>query len=94
MLVVCDASPLIFLAKANRLSLIMALFPGRIVALDTVVRQLLHEGTPAVEAARLKVFLDNVERPSWAGPFDPGLGGGPSSGLAAGRRTTLAACGD
>jgi predicted nucleic acid-binding protein len=84
MLVVCDASPLIFLAKANRLSLIPSLFPGDVVVLDVVVRELLHESTPAVEAQRLRAFLANAASPSWEGKLDP------SSSLSISDRSSLA----
>ncbi len=84
MLIVCDASPLIFLAKANRLSLIPALFQGEIVVLDCVVQELVHEDTPPAEADRLRAFLTTATTASWSGPLEP------SSALSVSDRSSLA----
>ena len=73
MTVVCDASPLIFLAKTNRLAIVPALLGKDIVVLDCVVKELLHERAGPVETHRLRAFLAGTSRPSWKGPLEASL---------------------
>jgi predicted nucleic acid-binding protein len=51
--VVCDASPLIFLAKVDRLGLIREILGERIVVLQCVADEVESEQADPVEAARL-----------------------------------------
>jgi len=59
--VVCDASPLIFLAKLDRLELIGELLGERVVVLECVAREVASEQAGPVEAARLRRFLERAE---------------------------------
>jgi len=72
-IVVCDASPLILLAKTNRLAVLPALLGKDIVVLDCVVKELLHEGAGPVETDRLRAFLAGTTQASWTGPIEPSL---------------------
>lgn len=65
--IVCDTSPLIFLAKVNHLGLIQALFPGRCVVLECVAAEVLHPGGDPLEQRRLAQWFDTVERPDYEG---------------------------
>lgn len=60
-IVICDASPLIFLAKTGSLDLIGKVLPGRLVVLGCVVREILGEGAGPVEIDRLRNWLEQVE---------------------------------
>lgn len=66
-LIVCDASPLIFLAKADRLDLLRALFPGRCVVLECVAAEVGHPNADPVEQRRLALWLKSVERIDYEG---------------------------
>lgn len=55
--IVCDASPLVFLAKLNRLSLIPALLEGDVFILQCVVEEVLAEQAGPVESSRLEAFF-------------------------------------
>jgi len=58
MTVVCDASPLIFLAKLNRLDLITRLLGPEVVVVECVAREVTHiERAGEIERARLEAFL-------------------------------------
>lgn len=59
--VVCDASPLIFLAKLAGLGLIEKVLPGRLVVLGCVIREVLSERADPVEVDRLRLWLEGVE---------------------------------
>lgn len=50
--VVCDASPLIFLAKIDGLDLVRQVMPGRLVVLTCVVHEVLGGRAGPVEAER------------------------------------------
>ncbi len=73
MIVVCDASPLIFLAKTNRLAIVPALLGKDIVVLDCVVKELLHERAGRVETDRLRAFLAGTTQQVWQGEAEPSL---------------------
>lgn len=60
MTVLCDASPLIFLAKLERLEL-LALLGQRIVVLKCVADEILSERATVRESAQLKALLSKVE---------------------------------
>jgi predicted nucleic acid-binding protein len=61
MIVVCDASPLIFLAKLNRLDLISPLLGPDVVVLQCVVDEVLESGRAGdIELRRLRVFLKSA----------------------------------
>ncbi len=58
MTVVCDASPLIFLAKLDRLALISSLLGPDVVVVECVAREVTDiERTGEIERARLDAFL-------------------------------------
>jgi len=58
MTVVCDASPLIFLAKLNRLDLIPQLLGTEVVVLECVAGEVMSGGTAGeIEKMRLEGFL-------------------------------------
>ncbi len=59
--VICDASPLIFLAKLAGLELIQRVVPGRLVVLGCVVREVLSERAGPDEVDRLRTWLQSVE---------------------------------
>lgn len=59
--VVCDVSPIIFLARLNRLHLIADVLGGRIHVLQCVVDELRSESAGAVESARLAKFLKTAK---------------------------------
>lgn len=61
MTVVCDASPLIFLTKLDRLALISRLLGPDIVVVECVAREVTHiERAGEVERARLEAFLESA----------------------------------
>ena len=57
MIVVSDASPLIFLAKLDRLDILSELFGGKITVLKCVVDEILNDHAGLVERERFKAFL-------------------------------------
>jgi predicted nucleic acid-binding protein len=59
--ILCDASPLIFLAKLDRLDLIPRVLDGDVFILRCVVDEVLSESAGPVETARLKAFFDHCE---------------------------------
>jgi predicted nucleic acid-binding protein len=59
--VICDASPLVFLAKLDRLSLISAVLGGDIFVLRCIVDEVLPEGAGPQERARLEEFFEQVQ---------------------------------
>ena len=61
MIVVCDASPLIFLAKLNRLDLILPLLGPEVVVLQCVATEVTESGKAGeIELRRLNGFLKSV----------------------------------
>ncbi|TVP76724.1 MAG: hypothetical protein EA353_11605 [Puniceicoccaceae bacterium] len=68
-IIVCDASPLIFLAKLNRLELIERTIGARAVVLRCVVEEILSEQATPVEAERLRAWLESVEVADYTGPL-------------------------
>lgn len=61
MTTVCDASPLIFLAKLNRLDLVSRLLGPEIVVLDCVAKEvLIGEKADEIELHRLEAFLKSA----------------------------------
>jgi len=71
MIVICDASPLIFLAKLNRLDLIASVLHGEIVVLDCVRRELLTEKIHPLEEERIRRFLETTRNPVFNAVFSP-----------------------
>ena len=59
--VLCDASPLIFLSKINRLDLIENVLGKKIKVLRCVAEEVLSEKAPPLEAQRLGVFFESAE---------------------------------
>jgi predicted nucleic acid-binding protein len=59
--VVCDASPLIFLAKLDRLSLISAVLGGNTFVLKCIVDEVLSESAGPHERVRLSEFLEQAQ---------------------------------
>ena len=60
-IIVCDASPLIFLAKLNRLDWVEQVTGARAVVLRCVVREILSDQATPLEAQRLRDWLTAVE---------------------------------
>ena len=61
MIVVCDASPLIFLAKLNRLELVTRLLGPDVVVLQCVAAEVMEsEKAGEIELRRLNVFLKSA----------------------------------
>ena len=60
-IIVCDASPLIFLAKLNELDLIELALGARPIVHSCVVREVLSERAAPVETERLQTWLRTVE---------------------------------
>jgi predicted nucleic acid-binding protein len=81
--VVCDASPLIFLANLNRLDLVSCVLGGRVFVLQCVADELQTENAGQVERQRLDRFLGTVEIPTFE--IEPG----PSSALSHSDQSTL-----
>lgn len=82
--VICDASPLIFLAKLAGLALIEQVIPGKLVVLGCVVREVLSERAGPVEVDRLRLWLKSVEVIEYEGSLFP------SSVLSRSDQSTLA----
>ena len=59
--VICDASPLIFLAKLDHLNLIKQVMDGKIFVLQCVVDELQSERATRKETLRLSQFFETVE---------------------------------
>jgi predicted nucleic acid-binding protein len=59
--IVCDASPLIFLAKLNRLDVLPQVLEGEIFVLRCVVNEVLTESAGSVERKRLDEFFASAE---------------------------------
>jgi len=59
--VVCDASPLIFLAKLDRLSLISSVLGGSVFVLKCIADEVLSDSAGPQERARLDEFLEQVQ---------------------------------
>jgi predicted nucleic acid-binding protein len=84
MIVVCDASPLIFLAKLNRLDLILPLLGPDVVVLQCVAAEVAEpEKAGEIELRRLNAFLKSVR------VVDFSESAYPSSRLSASDRQTL-----
>lgn len=66
-LVICDASPLIFLAKVDQLGLSAKVTGCPIVVLSCVVREILSERTTPIEAHRLRIWLSSMETVDYEG---------------------------
>lgn len=60
-IVVCDASPLVFLAKLDRLSLISSILGGNVFVPKCIVDEVLSESAGPQERARLNEFLEQVQ---------------------------------
>jgi len=60
-IIVCDASPLIFLAKLDLLSLIEDILGGKVYVLHCVVEEIRSDKATAAETRRLDAFLDEAE---------------------------------
>ena len=73
MIVICDASPLIFLAKVDALDLVRQVIPGRQVVLACVVREVLGERAGGVESERLRRWLAGVDVVDFEGSLFPSL---------------------
>lgn len=82
--VICDASPLIFLTKLASLDLIQQVIPGRVVVLDCVVEEVLSEHASPVEVDCLRSWLKTVEVIQYEGSLFP------SSALSRSDQSTLA----
>ncbi len=54
---VADACPVIFLAKLDRLALVVALFPGTVLIPEAVSLELQRESIPQPEQQRIREFL-------------------------------------
>ena len=59
--VVCDASPLVFLAKLDRLSLIPSVLGGSVFVLKCIADEVLSDSAGPQERARLDEFLERVQ---------------------------------
>jgi predicted nucleic acid-binding protein len=60
-LIVCDASPLIFLAKLDRLNLIGEVLGHEVFVLQCVVEEVTSAKAGPLESERLRAFFDGVE---------------------------------
>ena len=69
--VLCDASPIIFLAKLNQLELIAPVLDGNVVVLECVVREVLSERAGPVELQRLRQWLKGVRIVNYQGSLFP-----------------------
>ena len=69
--VICEASPLIFLAKLDALALLQALLPGRWVVLQCVVDEVLGSRAGPLEAERLRRWLAGMEVIDFEGSLCP-----------------------
>lgn len=70
-IIVCDASPLIFLAKLNQLGLIERVTGRDAVVLRCVVDEVLSKRAMPLEAERLAEWLSNVEVVDYTGSLFP-----------------------
>lgn len=70
-IIVCDASPLIFLAKLNQLGLIERVTKRDVVVLRCVVDEVLSKRAMPQEAERLRVWLTTVEVVDYTGSLFP-----------------------
>lgn len=70
-LIVCDASPLIFLAKLDRLELIETVTRREAVVLQCVVDEVLSKRAMPVEAERLRNWLKRVRVEHFSGSLFP-----------------------
>ena len=66
-IIVCDASPLIFLAKLNQLALIDSTIGARVIVLQCVAHEILSERATLLEAERLGTWLRTVEMVDYEG---------------------------
>ena len=69
--VVYDASPLIFLAKLNRLELIPRVLDAEVCVLRCVADEVLGGGAGPVERQRLLAFLESAEVVEFDTPAEP-----------------------
>lgn len=83
-IVICDSSPLIFLAKTGSLDLIGKVLPGRLVVLGCVVGEILGDRAAAVESDRLRTWLEEVDLIEYEGSLFP------ASALSRSDQSTLA----
>ena len=83
-IIVCDASPLIFLAKLNRLDLIREILGGDVFVLRCVVDEVCSDRTGPLETMRLASFFEHARIIDFTSPAYP------SSALSASDRSTLA----
>ena len=60
-LIICDASPLILLAKINQLDLIHKVLEGEILVLQCIVDEVCSDSAGEVERLRQNRFLENVK---------------------------------
>jgi predicted nucleic acid-binding protein len=60
-LIICDASPLILLAKINQLDLIHKVLDGEILVLQCIVDEVCSDSAGEVESIRLNRFLETVK---------------------------------
>ena len=88
MIVVADASPLIFLAKIHQLDLIAALFPGEMIVPDVVGDEVLARPIPPHEQRLLAAFLQKCSIVRVARPrsFAQAMSDGDNAALTAGIR--------
>lgn len=84
--VVCDASPLIFLAKLGRLDLITTILDGNPFVLRCVVDKVLPEELPPAERTRLEGFFQSCQVVDFIAKDSP------STVLSLSDRSTLAWC--
>lgn len=70
-IIVCDASPLIFLAKLNHLGLIERVTGRGAVVLRCVVDEVLSKRAMPLEAERLREWLSTVEVVDYTGSLFP-----------------------
>jgi uncharacterized protein len=70
-IVVCDASPLIFLAKLDQLDLIPSLLGGRIFVLRCVVKEILSASATPGENSRMNAFLKGSKIVDFEEPTPP-----------------------
>ncbi|MDF1812383.1 MAG: DUF3368 domain-containing protein [Verrucomicrobiales bacterium] len=59
--ILCDASPLIFLAKIDQLELIFEVLEGEVSVLQVIVDEICSESANEIELMRLRAFLKSVE---------------------------------
>ncbi len=60
-LIICDASPLIFLAKLDRLNLISKVLGGEVFVLQCIVEEVTSAKAGPLESERLRAFFGGVE---------------------------------